>query len=36
LVGADAPPPGMEAKAALADKSFDADERLIKLLEAAG
>ena len=28
--------PGLEAKALLADKAFDADERVIKPLEAAG
>jgi hypothetical protein len=36
LAGADALVPGMEAKALLADKAFDADERVIKPLEAAG
>lgn len=36
LVGADALLPQMEADALLADKAFDADERVIKVLEAAG
>jgi transposase len=36
LAGADALLPGLEAKALLADKAFDADERVIKPLEAAG
>jgi transposase len=36
LAGADALLPGMEAKALLADKAFDAGERVIKPLEAAG
>ena len=36
LAGADALLPGMAAKALLADKAFDADERVIKPLEAAG
>jgi transposase len=36
LVGADALLPDMEAKILLADKAFDADERVIKPLEAAG
>jgi transposase len=36
LAGADALVPGMEAKALLADKAFDADERVIQPLEAAG
>ena len=36
LAGADALLPGMEAEALLADKAFDADERVIKPLEAAG
>lgn len=36
LAGADALVPGMEAKALLADKAFDADERVIKPLQAAG
>jgi transposase len=36
LVGADALLPDMEAKTLLADKAFDADERVIKPLEAAG
>ena len=36
LAGADAFLPGMEAKALLAGKAFDADERVIKPLEAAG
>ena len=36
LVGADALLPDMEAKILLADKAFDADERVVKPLEAAG
>ena len=36
LVGADALLPDMEAKTLLADQAFDADERVIKPLEAAG
>jgi len=36
LVGADALLPDMEAKILLADKAFDADDRVIKPLEAAG
>jgi transposase len=36
LAGADALLPGMEAKALLADKAFDADARVIGPLEAAG
>ena len=36
LAGADALVPGMEAAALLADKAYDADERVIKPLEAAG
>src|SRR5258708_1532018 len=36
LAGADALLPDMEAKILLADKAFDADERVIKPLEAAG
>src|SRR5208282_3967668 len=36
LAGADALLPGMEAQALLADKALDADERVIKRLEAAG
>jgi transposase len=36
LVGADALLPQMEADALLADKAFDADERVIKVLKAAG
>jgi transposase len=36
LAGADALLPGMKAEALLADKAFDADERVIKPLEAAG
>jgi transposase len=36
LAGADALLPGLEAKALLADKAFDADERVIKPLETVG
>ena len=36
LAGADAMLPGMEAKALLADKAYDADKRVIELLAAAG
>ena len=36
LVGADALLPQMEADALLADKAFDADDRVIMVLEAAG
>src|SRR6201747_2451150 len=36
LAGADALLPGLEAKALLADKAFDADKRVINPLEAAG
>jgi transposase len=36
LAGADALLPDLEAKALLADKAYDADERVIKPLEAAG
>ena len=36
LAGADALLPGMEAKALLADKAYDADKRVIEPLEAAG
>ena len=36
LAGADALLPGLEAKALLADKAFDADKRVIKPLAAAG
>jgi transposase len=36
LAGADAFVPGMEAEALLADKAYDADERVIEPLEAAG
>ncbi len=36
LAGADALVPGMEADALLADKAYDADERVIEPLEAAG
>jgi transposase len=36
LAGADAMLPEMKAEALLADKAFDADERVIKPLEAAG
>ena len=36
LAGADALMPGMEAEALLADKAYDADERVIEPLEAAG
>jgi transposase len=36
LAGADALVPGMEAGALLADKAYDADERVIEPLEAAG
>ena len=36
LAGADALLPGMEAKALLADKAYDADKRVIELLAAAG
>jgi transposase len=36
LAGADAPVPGMEAEALLADKAYDADKRVIEPLEAAG
>jgi transposase len=36
LAGADALLPGMEAKALLAAKAFDADDRVVKPLEAAG
>lgn len=36
LVGADHLLPGLEAKALLADKAFDADERVLAVLEAAG
>jgi transposase len=35
LAGADALMPGMEAEALLADKAYDADERVIEPLEAA-
>jgi transposase len=36
LAGADALLPGMEAKALLADKAYDADKRVIEPLETAG
>jgi transposase len=36
LAGADALIPGMEAKALLADKAYDADERVIEPLAEAG
>ena len=36
LTGADALLPGMEGKALLADKAYDADKRVIEPLEAAG
>ena len=36
LAGADALIPGMKAEALLADKAYDADERVIEPLEAAG
>src|SRR5271165_6252180 len=36
LAGADALLPGMQAEALLADKAYDADERVITPLEAAG
>jgi transposase len=36
LAGADALVPGMDAEALLADKAYDADERVIEPLEAAG
>ena len=36
LAGADAMLPGMEAKALLADKAYDAGQRVIELLAAAG
>ena len=36
LAGADALLPGMQAKALLADKAYDADKRVIELLAAAG
>ena len=36
LSGADALLPRMEAKALLADKAYDADERVLKLLDKAG
>jgi hypothetical protein len=36
LDGADAFPPDMKAKALPADNGFDADERIVKPLEAAG
>ena len=36
LAGADALLPGMEAKALLADKAYDADKRVIEPLAAAG
>jgi transposase len=36
LAGADALVPGMEAEALLADKAYDADQRVIKPLKAAG
>jgi transposase len=36
LVGADELLPGMEAKTLIADKAFDADERVIRPLAAAG
>ena len=36
LAGADALVPGMDAEALLADKAYDADERVIEPLKAAG
>jgi transposase len=36
LAGADALVPGMDAKALLADKAYDADKRVIEPLAAAG
>ena len=36
LAGADALAPGMKAEALLADKAYDADERVIEPLEATG